>query len=84
MLAVIKVKDLDEAFDVANDSVYALTGGIYSRSPANSRARHELQAGNVYLNRGITGAWSSASRSAASSSQASALRRAAQITCCNS
>jgi RHH-type proline utilization regulon transcriptional repressor/proline dehydrogenase/delta 1-pyrroline-5-carboxylate dehydrogenase len=57
VLAVIKVKDLDEAFDVANDSAYALTGGLFSRSPANlKRARHELQAGNVYLNRGITGA----------------------------
>jgi RHH-type proline utilization regulon transcriptional repressor/proline dehydrogenase/delta 1-pyrroline-5-carboxylate dehydrogenase len=57
VLAVIKVKDLDEAFDVANDSAYALTGGLFSRSPANlKRARQELQAGNVYLNRGITGA----------------------------
>jgi RHH-type proline utilization regulon transcriptional repressor/proline dehydrogenase/delta 1-pyrroline-5-carboxylate dehydrogenase len=57
VLAVIKVKDMDEAFDVANDSAYALTGGMFSRSPANlKRARQELQAGNVYLNRGITGA----------------------------
>ena len=37
VLAVIKVKDLNEAFDVANDSLYALTGGIFSRSPANLR-----------------------------------------------
>jgi RHH-type transcriptional regulator, proline utilization regulon repressor / proline dehydrogenase / delta 1-pyrroline-5-carboxylate dehydrogenase len=57
VLAVIKVKNLDEAFDVANDSVYALTGGIFSRSPANlRRARQEMQVGNLYLNRGITGA----------------------------
>jgi RHH-type proline utilization regulon transcriptional repressor/proline dehydrogenase/delta 1-pyrroline-5-carboxylate dehydrogenase len=57
VLAVIKVKDLDEAFDVANDSLYALTGGIFSRSPANlRRARQEMQVGNLYLNRGITGA----------------------------
>jgi RHH-type proline utilization regulon transcriptional repressor/proline dehydrogenase/delta 1-pyrroline-5-carboxylate dehydrogenase len=57
VLSLIKVKDLDEAFDVANDSAYALTGGIFSRSPANlKRARQEFQAGNVYLNRGITGA----------------------------
>jgi RHH-type proline utilization regulon transcriptional repressor/proline dehydrogenase/delta 1-pyrroline-5-carboxylate dehydrogenase len=57
VLAVIKVKDLDEAFDVANDTDYALTGGIFSRSPANlRRARAEMQVGNLYLNRGITGA----------------------------
>jgi RHH-type transcriptional regulator, proline utilization regulon repressor / proline dehydrogenase / delta 1-pyrroline-5-carboxylate dehydrogenase len=57
VLCVIRVKDLDEAFDVANDSDYALTGGIFSRSPANlRRARQEMQVGNLYLNRGITGA----------------------------
>ena len=57
VLAVIKVRNLDEAFDVANDSLYALTGGIFSRSPANlRRARQEMQVGNLYLNRGITGA----------------------------
>ncbi len=57
VLSVIKVKDLDEAFDVANDVDYALTGGIFSRSPANlRRARQEMQVGNLYLNRGITGA----------------------------
>jgi RHH-type transcriptional regulator, proline utilization regulon repressor / proline dehydrogenase / delta 1-pyrroline-5-carboxylate dehydrogenase len=57
VLSVIRVKDLDEAFDVANDSVYALTGGIFSRSPGNlRRARQEMQVGNLYLNRGITGA----------------------------
>jgi RHH-type proline utilization regulon transcriptional repressor/proline dehydrogenase/delta 1-pyrroline-5-carboxylate dehydrogenase len=34
-----------------------LTGGIFSRSPAHlERARRELLVGNLYLNRGITGA----------------------------
>ncbi len=57
VLAVIKVKDLDEALDVANGTDYALTGGMFCRSPANlKRARHELLVGNLYLNRGITGA----------------------------
>jgi RHH-type proline utilization regulon transcriptional repressor/proline dehydrogenase/delta 1-pyrroline-5-carboxylate dehydrogenase len=57
VLAVMKVKDLDQAFAIANNTEYALTGGIYSRSPKNlERARQELQVGNLYLNRGITGA----------------------------
>ncbi|HJT30750.1 MAG TPA: L-glutamate gamma-semialdehyde dehydrogenase [Pirellulales bacterium] len=57
VLAVIRVKNLDEAFRVFNDTQYALTGGIFSRSPANlERARRELLVGNLYLNRGITGA----------------------------
>ena len=36
---------------------YALTGGLYSRSPANiERVRREFLVGNLYINRGITGA----------------------------
>ncbi|MDA7979787.1 MAG: L-glutamate gamma-semialdehyde dehydrogenase [Pirellulales bacterium] len=57
VLAVIKAKDLDEAFKIANDTDYALTGGMFSRSPANlERAARELMVGNIYLNRSITGA----------------------------
>ena len=42
---------------LANDTDYALTAGIFSRSPATiRRAAAELRAGNVYVNRGITGA----------------------------
>lgn len=57
VLAVIKAKDLDEAFRIANSTDYALTGGMFSRSPANlERAARELMVGNIYLNRPITGA----------------------------
>ncbi len=57
VLSVFRVPTLDEALALANDTEFALTSGIYSRSPANlDRARRELVAGNVYLNRPITGA----------------------------
>jgi RHH-type proline utilization regulon transcriptional repressor/proline dehydrogenase/delta 1-pyrroline-5-carboxylate dehydrogenase len=57
VLSVLRAADLDEAMRIANDTDYALTGGIYSRSPAHlERASRELLAGNVYLNRSITGA----------------------------
>ncbi len=57
VLCVLKAKNLDEAFTIANSTDYALTGGIYSRSPHNlARARREFQVGNLYLNRPITGA----------------------------
>jgi RHH-type proline utilization regulon transcriptional repressor/proline dehydrogenase/delta 1-pyrroline-5-carboxylate dehydrogenase len=57
VLAVLRAKDLDEAFAVANGAEYALTAGLFSRSPsALARAERELEAGNIYLNRGITGA----------------------------
>ena len=57
VLAVIKARDLDHALTIANDTDYALTGGIFSRSPANlKKARQEFLVGNLYLNRGCTGA----------------------------
>ena len=57
VLAIIRAADLHEAIEIANDTEYALTGGIYSRSPENlRRVEHELMVGNLYLNRPITGA----------------------------
>jgi RHH-type transcriptional regulator, proline utilization regulon repressor / proline dehydrogenase / delta 1-pyrroline-5-carboxylate dehydrogenase len=57
VLSVIKVRDLDEAIEVANGTDYALTGGFLSRSPANiERVKAQLEAGNVYINRSCTGA----------------------------
>ena len=57
VLTVLRAGDLDEAIALANASDYALTAGIYSRSPASiARAAAELRAGNVYVNRAITGA----------------------------
>src|SRR5205814_10129226 len=52
VLSVLKVRDLDEALDVANGIDYALTGGFFSRSPDNiERVKAQLEAGNVYINR---------------------------------
>lgn len=57
VLAVIRANDLTEALTIANGTDYALTGGIYSRSPAAlSRAKREFLVGNLYINRSITGA----------------------------
>jgi RHH-type proline utilization regulon transcriptional repressor/proline dehydrogenase/delta 1-pyrroline-5-carboxylate dehydrogenase len=57
VLAVMRAKDLDEALRMAMDVDYALTGGLFSRSPsALLRAEREYRVGNLYLNRGITGA----------------------------
>lgn len=57
VLAIIKVKDLNEALKVANETKYALTGAIYSRSPANiAAAKRRFRVGNLYINRKCTGA----------------------------
>src|SRR6266436_149547 len=57
VLSVLKVRDLDEALEVANGTDYALTGGFLSRSPANiERVKAQLETGNVYINRSCTGA----------------------------
>ena len=57
VLSVMKARNLDEAFRIANGTEFALTAGFFSRSPANiERAKAELVAGNVYINRSCTGA----------------------------
>jgi RHH-type proline utilization regulon transcriptional repressor/proline dehydrogenase/delta 1-pyrroline-5-carboxylate dehydrogenase len=57
VLAIIKVRDFDEALQVANSTPYALTGSLFSRSPENiARARRSFRVGNLYINRGCTGA----------------------------
>jgi RHH-type proline utilization regulon transcriptional repressor/proline dehydrogenase/delta 1-pyrroline-5-carboxylate dehydrogenase len=57
VLAIMKTRDLTQALAIANGTPYALTGGIYSRSPQNiARAKREFQVGNLYINRKITGA----------------------------
>ena len=57
VVSILRAKDLDEAFALLNRADYALTGGIFSRSPSTiERARQEIMVGNLYLNRGITGA----------------------------
>ncbi len=57
VLSVTRAASFDAALALANDCAFALTGGIYSRSPAHiERAKAELVCGNLYINRGITGA----------------------------
>jgi RHH-type proline utilization regulon transcriptional repressor/proline dehydrogenase/delta 1-pyrroline-5-carboxylate dehydrogenase len=57
VLSVIRARDFEHALEIANDSDFALTGGIFSRSPAHiEKARKEFRVGNLYINRGITGA----------------------------
>jgi RHH-type transcriptional regulator, proline utilization regulon repressor / proline dehydrogenase / delta 1-pyrroline-5-carboxylate dehydrogenase len=57
ILTCLRADDFDHALELANASEYALTGGLFSRSPARIRkAAREFRAGNLYMNRGITGA----------------------------
>lgn len=55
--SVIRADSFDEAMERANATPYALTAGVFSRSPDHiARASRDLRAGNVYVNRAITGA----------------------------
>ncbi len=57
VLAVLRAKDMDAALDIANSTRFALTGAIYTRSPANlERAYKEFRVGNLYLNKPSVGA----------------------------
>jgi RHH-type proline utilization regulon transcriptional repressor/proline dehydrogenase/delta 1-pyrroline-5-carboxylate dehydrogenase len=57
VLSVMRAKTFEEALELANGTNYALTGGLYSRTPSHiERAQAEFEVGNLYINRGITGA----------------------------
>ncbi len=57
VLAAIRVKDFSEGLAVANDTVYGLTGALYSRDRIRIElARREFHVGNLYFNRKCTGA----------------------------
>jgi RHH-type proline utilization regulon transcriptional repressor/proline dehydrogenase/delta 1-pyrroline-5-carboxylate dehydrogenase len=57
LLAVGRVRDVDEACDIIEALPFALTGGLFSRSPRTvERVAARLPVGNLYVNRGITGA----------------------------
>ncbi len=54
---MIRVNDFPDALVVANGTKYALTGGLYSRTPSHiDQASAEFEVGNLYINRTITGA----------------------------
>ncbi|MDH4069643.1 MAG: L-glutamate gamma-semialdehyde dehydrogenase [Ignavibacteria bacterium] len=58
VLAIIKAKDFDEAMQIANNTEYGLTGAVYSRNRKHlKRAEEEFFVGNLYINRGCTGAF---------------------------
>ncbi len=57
VLAVMKAKDLKHAIDIVNSTGYGLTSGIESLDEREvSYWKANLKAGNLYVNRGTTGA----------------------------
>jgi RHH-type transcriptional regulator, proline utilization regulon repressor / proline dehydrogenase / delta 1-pyrroline-5-carboxylate dehydrogenase len=57
VLAVMKAQNFEEGLAIANNTQFALTGGLYSRTPSHiQQAQAEFEVGNLYINRTITGA----------------------------
>ena len=57
LLTVERTSGVDAACDAIERLPFALTGGLFSRSPATvERVVARLPVGNLYVNRGITGA----------------------------
>jgi len=57
VLSVLKAKNFEDALRLGNQTRYALTGGLYSRTPSHiTKAKKEFEVGNLYVNRGCTGA----------------------------
>ncbi len=57
VLAVMKAKNFDHALEIANNTMYGLTGAVYTKNKKKlEKARQMFHAGNLYLNRKCTGA----------------------------
>jgi RHH-type proline utilization regulon transcriptional repressor/proline dehydrogenase/delta 1-pyrroline-5-carboxylate dehydrogenase len=57
LLAVQRVRDIEHACDLVDELPFALTGGLFARDPGTVRyVRDRTPVGNLYVNRGITGA----------------------------
>ena len=57
VLACLRARDFGEGLDIANNTIYGLTGALYSRDRTRiEQARRDFHVGNLYLNRKCTGA----------------------------
>jgi RHH-type proline utilization regulon transcriptional repressor/proline dehydrogenase/delta 1-pyrroline-5-carboxylate dehydrogenase len=57
LLAVQRVRDVEQACELVDGLAFALTGGLFTRDPTTvQRVREMTPVGNLYVNRGITGA----------------------------
>lgn len=57
VLALTKAKDFDQAIDIANNTIYGLTGAVFTVKRENiEKAREDFHVGNLYFNRKCTGA----------------------------
>ena len=57
VLGMSKAKDFDEAIEIANNTEYGLTGAVITNNRMNlEKARDDFHVGNLYFNRGCTGA----------------------------
>jgi 1-pyrroline-5-carboxylate dehydrogenase len=57
VLAIIKASNFDKALEIANNTEYGLTGGVYTRDHAKiEKAVETFHVGNLYVNRKCTGA----------------------------
>jgi RHH-type proline utilization regulon transcriptional repressor/proline dehydrogenase/delta 1-pyrroline-5-carboxylate dehydrogenase len=57
LLAIERVRDVEQACDIVDGLPFALTGGLFARDPGTIRyVSRRTPVGNLYVNRGITGA----------------------------
>ena len=57
VLGVMHARTFEDALRTANSLPYKLTGGVFTRRPSHIElAKQEFRVGNLYINRGITGA----------------------------
>ena len=58
VLAVLKSNNFEQSLKIANNTIYGLTGAVYTRNRKKiNTAKEQLLIGNLYFNRKCTGAF---------------------------
>lgn len=57
VIAIVKAKNFDHALEIANNTEFGLTGGVWTKNRKKiEKAKKVFHVGNFYVNRKITGA----------------------------
>ncbi|WP_230497862.1 aldehyde dehydrogenase family protein, partial [Pseudoneobacillus rhizosphaerae] len=57
VVGICKANDFNHAIEIANNTEYGLTGAVITRNREKiQQAREDFHVGNLYFNRGCTGA----------------------------
>ncbi|QQK08193.1 aldehyde dehydrogenase family protein [Miniphocaeibacter halophilus] len=57
VLSIIEVENIEEAIEIANDTIYGLSAGVYGKDEIAQKVAREINSGEVYINKDSSDAY---------------------------